>query len=155
MFKMSAIPWEIPVTLALLVLLIVIGIVSSGYVVSWSNSELKVVRKNQATPTAAMFAQAICHNSLSVAQNRSSIVLPLDSSTSNLESQCNEIGDDWHARGLIKGTYVDHDCEQPIENRLYDGNYVSFVSVGYFEDNRSRFRNCGPSNAFVCCSPHQ
>jgi len=98
-------------------------------------------------------ARAICYSALTGDVSHSIILVPLPSYKADLDSICHKsINGAWHAGGIAKGFYFHQNCPTLI-NRSYGGGYTSYVAEAYFEGNRAKFTGCGPSNAFICCSP--
>ena len=103
-------------------------------------------------------ARSVCYSALArktASSSYSLIILPLPSSATDLDAQCHKIINPvWHAGGIAKSHYLDQDCKGFLDNEEYDGGgYTSFVSESYFEGSREKFKKCGNSNAFICCSP--
>ena len=99
-------------------------------------------------------ARAICYSALPQKTNHSLIMLPLPSNTVDLDAECHKINYIWHAGGIAKGRYFNQDCSDFLDNEDGgDGGYTSFVTESYFEDHRNKFKKCGKTNAFICCSP--
>ena len=101
-------------------------------------------------------ARGICYSAISTSNNRnkSIIMIPLPSYTSNLDAVCHQrINSGWHAGGVVKSNYFNQNCNHEIENNHYGGGYTSYVTEGTFESNRSTYTNCNSSNTIICCSP--
>ena len=99
-------------------------------------------------------ARSICYSALTGNNNHSIIMVPLPSNSVNLDYICHSrINGGWHAGGVAKGDYYYQNCPNSIDNKSYGGGYTSYVTESYFEGRRSSYTNCGPKNAFICCSP--
>ena len=75
----------------------------------------------------------------------------------NLDAECHDkINGSWHAGGVSKSNYWYQNCGN-IDNDSYGGGYTSFTEEAYFENPTNQgndtFASCGPTNAFICCSP--
>ncbi len=104
--------------------------------------------------TAMNAARGICYSALHGNSNKSIIMVPLPDRNANLDGICHSrINGGWHAGGVAKGNYYYQNCPSDLENDSYGGGYTSYVTEGYFEGHRGNYTNCGPSNAFICCSP--
>jgi hypothetical protein len=100
-----------------------------------------------------MAARAMCYSALVGNNNHSIIMVPLTNNNANLDSLCHgTINGGWHAGGVAKSNYFHQDCGD-LNNASYGGGYTSYATEAYFEGNRANFPSCGPTNAFVCCSP--
>ncbi len=98
-------------------------------------------------------ARTVCYSALPGNSNKSMILVPLPSNLVDLDSVCHiAIDGYWHAGGIAKGRYYHQGCVA-LDNQLYGGSYTSYVREDYFEANRSNYSNCGPDNAYICCSP--
>lgn len=107
-----------------------------------------------ATTDAIDAALPVCYSALTGMLPHSLIMVALPHPTANLDAVCHiAINGGWHAGGIAKGRYYTQDCGAPLENQLYGGGYTAFVPEPYFESNPSLYPACGPSNAFICCSP--
>lgn len=99
-------------------------------------------------------ARAICYSALTGNSNRGMILVPLPNQNANLDAVCHaSVNGGWNAGGVAKGNYSSQDCPTDLENDSYGGGYTSYVTEGYFESNRRNYGSCGPTNAFICCSP--
>lgn len=99
-------------------------------------------------------ARAVCYSALTGNVNHSIIMVPLPNNNADLDGMChNSINPGWHAGGVAKGRYFSQDCGLELYNRAYGGGYTSYVTEEYFEANRGNYPSCGPTNAFICCSP--
>lgn len=109
------------------------------------------LRHNRSAMNAA---RAICYSALAGNHNHSLIMIPLPNQHADLDAVCHQrINDGWHAGGVAKGHYFDQDCPTELDNDSYGGGYTSYVEERFFESNRGNYPNCGPTNAFICCSP--
>jgi hypothetical protein len=98
-------------------------------------------------------ARAICYSALTGDVTHSIILVPLPNHKADLDSICDKsIRGNWHAGGIAKANYFYQHCDT-LTNDYYGGGYTSYVPEAYFEANRANYSNCGPSNAFICCSP--
>jgi hypothetical protein len=99
-------------------------------------------------------ARSVCYSALTGTGEHSIIMVPLPSSTSDLDATCHlTINSSWHAGGVAKPRYYFQDCNTSLDNTLFGGGYTSYVSEAYFESNRANYPTCGPANAVICCSP--
>ncbi len=99
-------------------------------------------------------ARAVCYSALIGNSNHSLIMVPLPDNSADLDNVCHSnINSGWHAGGIAKGNYYYQNCASDINNRSFGGGYTSYATEEYFEANRSNYSNCGPLNAFICCSP--
>jgi TolA-binding protein len=99
-------------------------------------------------------ARAVCYSALTGNVTHSIILVRLPNSDADLDSVCHtRINNGWHAGGVAKSNSYYQNCDWTPSNLLYDGGYTSYVPEDYFEENRAKFSKCGPSNAFICCSP--
>jgi hypothetical protein len=99
-------------------------------------------------------ARGICYSALHGRSDKSIIMVPLPGNGADLDGACHaRINGGWHAGGVAKGNYYYQNCPGSLENSSYGGGYTSFATEEYFERNSGNYGNCGPSNAFICCSP--
>lgn len=107
-----------------------------------------------ASQEAVNAARSVCYSALTGNNNHSIILVPLPDKLADLDAVCHiAINTIWHAGGIAKGAYFHQDCIISLENRSYGGGYTSYVTEDFFESNRRNYPNCGPANAFICCSP--
>ncbi|MCA9548266.1 MAG: hypothetical protein KC613_27875, partial [Myxococcales bacterium] len=98
-------------------------------------------------------ARAVCYSALAGNNDHSIIMVPLPNQNADLDAVCqSNINGGWYAGGVAKANYFHQDCGD-LDNTSYGGGYTSYVTEGYFESHRGNYPSCGPSNAFVCCSP--